>query len=73
MLLTAPSGTPPEIIERVNREMAAIFTDPAVLKRMQDMGFSTDGAGTLQQARAYVDAQHKAWGTLVREIGIEPE
>ena len=73
MLLTAPSGTPPEIIERVNREMAAIFKDPAVLKRMQDMGFSTDGAGTLQQARAYVDAQHKAWGTLVREIGIEPE
>lgn len=73
MLLAAPTGTPADVIDRVNGEMNAIFKDPGVLKRIGDMGFSTDGAGTLQQARSYVEGQHKAWGTLVREIGMEPE
>jgi hypothetical protein len=27
----------------------------------------------LQEARAFVQAQHKAWGTLVHEIGLKPE
>jgi tripartite-type tricarboxylate transporter receptor subunit TctC len=73
MMLTAPTGTPPEILARLNREMDAILKDPALLARMKDMHFNTDGAGTQQQARDYVMAQHEAWGKLVREIGLQPE
>jgi hypothetical protein len=37
------------------------------------MYFSFPGANTVPQARDYVLGQHAAWGTLVKEIGLEPE
>ena len=73
MLLAAISGTPDPIVERVNREVNAIMKDPAIQERLAKMNFSTPGGGTLQQARDYVNGQHKAWGTLVKEIGLQPE
>jgi tripartite-type tricarboxylate transporter receptor subunit TctC len=73
MLLTAISGTPEPIIARMNREVNAIMQEPSILERLAKMNFSTPGAGTVQQARDYVNAQHAAWGTLVKEVGLEPE
>jgi tripartite-type tricarboxylate transporter receptor subunit TctC len=72
-VLAAPTGVPAEILARVNREMNAIMTDPAVVNRLRSIGFVSHGGGTLQAARAYVEAQHRAWGTLVKEIGLQPE
>ena len=72
-LLAAPTGTPAEVIARMNREMDAVLKDEAVLKRLRGMGFSTSGATTPEATRDYVLAQHAAWGTLVKEIGLKPE
>ena len=72
-LLAAPTGTPADVLTRVNRELDAIFKTPAVLKQMQSMSFSTPGAGTLKDAQDYVNRQHAAWGNVVREIGVQPE
>jgi tripartite-type tricarboxylate transporter receptor subunit TctC len=72
-VLAAPTGVPEPIVARVNREMAAIMTDPAVVKRLGDAGYISHGGGTLKEVRDYVQAQHGAWGTLVREIGLQPE
>ena len=69
-LLIATDGA---IIARVNRELDAILKDPAVAGRMRDIGFITHGAGTLDEARGYVQAQYEAWGKVVREIGLQPE
>ena len=71
--LAAPSGVPPAIIERVHKEMNAILQDPAVSDRLKTMSFAPYGGGTLQQTQHYIEAQHKAWATLVREIGLQPE
>jgi tripartite-type tricarboxylate transporter receptor subunit TctC len=71
--LAAPTGVPEPIVTRVNREMAAIMTDPAVVKKLTDVGYISHGGGTLKEARDYVQAQHAAWGTLVKEIGLTPE
>jgi tripartite-type tricarboxylate transporter receptor subunit TctC len=71
-LLAAPTGVPAEIINRMNREMDAVLKDPATLKRLKSMGFSTSGATTVEETRAYVDAQYQAWGKMVKEIGLQP-
>ena len=73
MLLAAPADTPEPVIARVNREMDGILKEPALLERLARMNFSTPGAGTVRQAGDYVAAQHAAWGTLVKEIGLQPE
>jgi tripartite-type tricarboxylate transporter receptor subunit TctC len=72
-VLAAPTGVPDPILMRVNREMAGIMTDPAVVKKLADVGYISHGGGTLAQARDYVTLQHKAWGNLVKEIGLQPE
>ena len=72
-VLVAPTGVPAPILERVNREIEAILKDPAVVERMTSVGFRSRGGGTIQQTRGYIQAQYAAWGTLVREIGLQPE
>jgi tripartite-type tricarboxylate transporter receptor subunit TctC len=72
-VLAAPAGVPAAILQRVNREMDAILKDPAVTGRMSNAGFISRGGGTIDETRAYVQAQHAAWGKLVQEIGLQPE
>ena len=71
--LAAPSAVSPAIIERMHTELNAILRDPTISGRLTTMGFVPYGGGTLKQTQDYVDAQHKAWATLVHEIGLKPE
>lgn len=68
----APARTPPDIITRLNRELAAIATDPAVVKRLADVGFDafTQSPGELGD---FVKAQIANWARMIREAGIEPQ
>ncbi len=72
-VLAAPAGTPPAVVQKLNRELDAVLKDPDVAERMQKAGFYSDGAGTPEQAAAYVRAQYDAWGKVVKEIGLEKE
>ena len=73
MAISAPAGTPAAIVERMNREMDVVLKAPAMVKRLAEIGFFTDGAGTLAEAAAYVKAQYDAWGKIIPAIGINPE
>ena len=72
-VLAAPAGVPAPILERVSKELSSILKDPEVVSKMTNIGFVSRGGGTMQQTRDYVAAQHAAWGTLVKEIGLQPE
>ena len=72
-MLAAPTGAPQPILARVNKEMAAVMTDPALVERLRKVGFISHGGGTLKEAQDYVQAQHVAWGHVVKEIGLQPE
>jgi tripartite-type tricarboxylate transporter receptor subunit TctC len=71
--VVAPAGTPREVIQRMNRELDAALNDPEIAKRMRDVGMYAAGAGTPEETAAYVYAQLDVWGTIVREIGLQPE
>ena len=73
MAISAPTGTPAPILQRMNREMEIVLKNPAMVKRLAEIGFFTDGAGTLEEAAAYVKAQYDAWGKIVPAIGVKPE
>jgi tripartite-type tricarboxylate transporter receptor subunit TctC len=72
-LLAAPTGTPPDVLARMNKEVDAALHDPAVLAKVRKMGFDIPGAGSLKQAQDYVNNQYATWGKVVREIGVKPE
>jgi len=72
-LLAAPTGTPTDILTRMNKEVDAALHDPAVLAKVRKMGFDIPGAGSLKQVQDYVNNQYATWGKVVREIGVKPE
>jgi tripartite-type tricarboxylate transporter receptor subunit TctC len=71
--IAAPSGVPPAILDRMHREINTILQDPSVSSKLKSMSFEPYGGGTLKETQDYVQAQHAAWGKLVKEIGLQPE
>ena len=73
MMVSAPAGTPLEALQRFNRALDAVLKQPAMVKRLGEIGFYSDGAGSLAEAAAFVRDQHAAWGHVVADIGLKPE
>lgn len=71
--LVAPTGTPPEIVQRVNRDMDQVLKDPEIVKRLADLGSITEGAGTPEALGQFLAAERVRWTKLVRDVGIQPE
>ena len=71
--LVAPTGTPREIVLRVNRDMDQILKDPEIVKRLADLGPITEGAGTPEALGQFLAAEHTRWAKLVKDVGIKPE
>jgi tripartite-type tricarboxylate transporter receptor subunit TctC len=67
--LLAPKGTAPAIVARMNAVSNEILADPAVKKRLADMGATTIG-GTPEQLARHLAAETEKWGRVVREAHI---
>jgi tripartite-type tricarboxylate transporter receptor subunit TctC len=67
--LLAPKGTPPAVVARMNETANEVLADPAVKKRLADMGATTLG-GTAQQLAQHLAAETEKWGRVVREANI---
>jgi len=71
--IVAPTGTPRDAIQGMNRAMAELLRDPEVVSRMTSFGIYPDGAGTPESTAEFIRAERERWGRLVREIGVQPE
>jgi tripartite-type tricarboxylate transporter receptor subunit TctC len=72
-VIAAPTGTPADVIARLNREMDKVLKNPEMVARLADLGFFTDGAESPEATSAFVQAQYELWSKVVREIGLQPE
>jgi len=71
--LLAPTGTPAGIVQRVNRDMDRVLTDPEIAQRLFDLGLVNEGAGTPESLNEFLRAERERWAKLVKEIGLQPE
>jgi tripartite-type tricarboxylate transporter receptor subunit TctC len=69
--LGVPNGTPPGIIERLNREINAGLADPAITARLAEVA-TTPIFFTPAEFGAYMAAEIGKWGKVVRSAGIKP-
>lgn len=70
--LFAPRGTPPEVINLLNAEVAKALAQPEVRARLLRMGFEP-GGGSADRLRAFVESESQRWGQLIRKAGIKAE
>ncbi|HLF38466.1 MAG TPA: tripartite tricarboxylate transporter substrate binding protein [Burkholderiales bacterium] len=70
--LFAPAGTPPEIIARLNAELAKVLRMPDIQERLFQMG-AEPAPGTPQELDDYVRREIVKWEKVVRVMNIKVE
>ncbi len=70
--LCAPGKTPPEIIDKLNREINAALADPTIKTRLADLGGQPYG-GPPDEFGRFLAAETEKWGKVVREAGLKPD
>jgi tripartite-type tricarboxylate transporter receptor subunit TctC len=70
--LAAPLGTPKPVLERLQRESAAILAQPEAAEYFGPLGVEPGGAPS-EQFTAFVHAEHAKWGKVIRDAGIKAE
>ena len=70
--MLAPVGTPPEIVDRLHRELVAILRVPAVRSDLSAKGMEVVG-NTPEQFAAELRADVARWGPIVKATGIVVE
>jgi tripartite-type tricarboxylate transporter receptor subunit TctC len=74
-MLMAPAGTPADIVKKMSAAVDAATRDAQVRELAPKLGFELDpkGAGTPEDAAAFLKAQMALWATTTKELGIEPQ
>lgn len=71
--LFAPTGTPADIVGRVNRDLEAVLRQPEIGKRMLGMGSFAEPRMTVAEFDSFMKSERDRWSILVKSLGIQPE
>jgi tripartite-type tricarboxylate transporter receptor subunit TctC len=64
--LLAPAGTPPAIVDKLQREVAATYADPAMIARLEKVGIQAVSK-TPEEFRDFIRAETERWSKVLRE------
>jgi tripartite-type tricarboxylate transporter receptor subunit TctC len=70
--MLAPAGTPPEIVARVQAEVAKIFAMPDVRQKVEELG-ALPGGGSSAELDAFSRAELRKWAKVIKDGNIKPE
>jgi tripartite-type tricarboxylate transporter receptor subunit TctC len=68
--LVAPAGTPRPIIDKVQREIAAMYADPVIAEKLEKAGIS-QASSTPEELGAFVRKELDRWGKVFKDSGIQ--
>jgi tripartite-type tricarboxylate transporter receptor subunit TctC len=68
-----PTGTPADVVQKMNREIGRVLREPEVTQRLATLGFYTEGGDTPEGTGRFIRSELANWGRIVKEIGIQPE
>ena len=70
--LYAPAGTPQDVIDRLQAEVARILALPDVRQRFEEMG-ALPGGGTTAELDAFSRAEMRKWAKVIKDGNIKAE
>jgi tripartite-type tricarboxylate transporter receptor subunit TctC len=68
----APANTPPEIIDKLNKEVNAGLADTQLKARIADLG-AAPFMGSPGGFGKFIATETEKWGKVIRAAGIKPE
>jgi len=70
--LVAAAGTPPDIVETLNREVTVIIAEASFQERMAAVGLDVVGTTAAEYAK-FLSDDYAKWGKVIAAAGIKPE
>ncbi len=70
--LFAPAGTPQPQVRKINAQVVAALSDPAVAQRLTAQG-ADPAPGTPEELGKYMRTDHERWKKVIRTAGIKPQ
>jgi tripartite-type tricarboxylate transporter receptor subunit TctC len=70
--IAAPAGTPPDVVERLNRAAREAVAQPGVQDKLAKLGVRPQSS-TPAELQALLTSEIKRWGDVIRASKIEPE
>jgi tripartite-type tricarboxylate transporter receptor subunit TctC len=70
--IAAPKNTPPEIIDKLNKEIATALADPKLKSRITELGGTVVVTSPAEFA-ALIAKDIERWGKVIRAANIKPE
>ena len=71
--IVAPTGTPAEVVNRLNREVNALTADKELATRIANIGPLADASMGVDEVRKFLAAESVRWTEVAKEIGVLPE
>jgi len=68
--LLAPAGTPTEVVNRIQQEVAKSLSTPAIKEKLQAQGAIPSGNSPADFAKL-IDSEHKKWAKVVKDSGAK--
>ena len=68
--VAAPKNTPPEIIEKLNREINVVLAEPEIKARLADLG-AAPLAGLPADFGSFIAAEAEKWSKVIRAANIK--
>jgi tripartite-type tricarboxylate transporter receptor subunit TctC len=70
-MILAPAGAPAPIVAQLNAAMNKALEDPAVFKRLQEVGIDPTPGTTPEQSAEFIKAELAKWAPIIKASGAE--
>lgn len=71
--VVAPSGTPADIVQRVNAATAKFLEDPTAVARLAGFDMVLARPRSAAEAAAFIGAEREKWRKLATELDLQPQ
>jgi tripartite-type tricarboxylate transporter receptor subunit TctC len=69
-MVVAPSGTPPQIVNKLHDEFKAVIKTPEIWQQMIAMGLIPIDTPPVAELQEFVKSEIGRWGKIVQQVGI---
>ncbi len=69
--ILAPAGTPSPVVLQLNEAMNKALADPAVFRRLQEVGIDPTPGSTPKQVAEFIKAELAKWAPIIKASGAE--
>ncbi|WP_066741189.1 tripartite tricarboxylate transporter substrate binding protein [Cupriavidus sp. D384] len=67
--IVAPAGTPPAIVQQINRDASQALADPQINQKLLALGLQPS-PGSSADFAGFIDGEVRKWGALIKARGI---